>query len=166
MGEQETVSIGGFADIPEPGKVEFAFRQNGQKYVLEFYPLTADEVERIRTSFSDPEPPTRALEGKSAQQLAILAHQGAATTYKDYNDPEYQTALNKREADISLEMVRVALRWGSTPDGRKPDETLLKVREEFGQEMRRRLTAGNYGNLIQAVTRASFALDQRLIENF
>ena len=168
---EKPIKIGGMEDLPAVSKQDFVFWQSGpdgqpQKFSFEFYPLTAEEVEHIRASFPEPEPPTKPLEGKSTKDLALLAHQGLATTYKDYNDPDYQAILQQREEAISLEMVRVALRWGPMPKGQKPDETLVKAREEFAQVMRTRLTAGNYTGLIRAVTQASFALDQGLVDGF
>lgn len=162
----EPVTVKSPLDIPEPGKHEYRFRQNGQDFIIEFYPLTAEEVEHIRSSFKEPEPPTKALEGKGAMELQTLAGQGVPTTYKDYQDPAYQEALATLGRDRNLEMVRVSLRWGPMPEGQKPNEELLMAREEFRAEMRRRLTAGNYTKLLDAVTATSFSLDQSLVEGF
>lgn len=167
----KTMQVGGFQDISEPGKQKFEFWQPDvtgvpTQYVLEFYPLTAEEVEHIRASFPEPEPPTRQREG-SAVALKTLQGQGVPITYKDYTDASYQEALTALEQARNMESIRVALRWGPLPAGQKPDDEIVKARDEFRTEMKRRLTAGNFTALLNAVTNASYSLiSPELIESF
>lgn len=152
-------------DIPAPEPRTFGFRQNGQAFSMEFWPLSAEEVEAIRASVPEPVAPDKPLPGKTTKELATLKDQGFPTTYKDVNDPVYQAAVGRRQDDLSLEMVRVALRWGLLP-GTAEADSLREARETFQKEMRRRLTAGNYQNLLNEVTRHTFTLDGNLIDRF
>ena len=162
----EKVQVKGFADIPAPEPRTLEFTQNGRVFSLEFYPLTASEVEAIRASVPEPEAPMKDLPGKGAKDMAHLRQQGFPTKYKDVNDPDYQTAVRGREDSLALEMVRVALRWGTLPGGDATPETLAPAREQFRTEIRGRLTAGNLDRLINEVSRTTFALDQGLLDSF
>lgn len=160
------VQVRGLQDIAAPGKVPFEFSQNGQKHALEFTPLSAEEVEAIRASIPEPEPPVKPVPGKGARDLKILRQEGYPTTFVDTNDPDYKAALRKREKDLGLEMVRVALRWGPMPWEPETTEVLEAAREGFRSEIQRRMTAGNLLNLTNAVTNRTFALDSGLLERF
>lgn len=151
--------------IAPPERVRFEFEQGGRTYALEFHPLTAHEVEAIRASLPEPEPPEKPLPGRGAQELKILRQQGFPTTYRDVNDPEYRAAMRRHERALGLEMVRVALRWGPIP-GEAPAEEVAQAREAFAAKVRTSLTAGNFDRLVAAVAQKTFSLDVGLLDRF
>lgn len=164
--EKKPVVVSGFKDIPEPEQFEFKFSQNGKDFVLLYRALTAESVENINATFEEPVPPEKFIEG-TARDIQLAAAKGTSVTYRDYQDPAYLAAVGRIEKERNLEMVRASLGWGPIPDGvSPPSQEILQTQEEFRREMRRRMTAGNFANLLRAVTRATFALDQGLVNAF
>lgn len=172
MSEQvkvERVRVSGLQDIQAPEARTFDVSQNGKTLVFEFFPLTSEQVEMVRASIPEPVPVEKPIPGMSGSDLSVRKQQGYPVTYKAIDDPEYQVAILKRDNEIAIEMVRVALRWGAMPweFESDPGSTAFRaVRDDFRTQIKKSLTAGNLERLITEVTRSTFRLDPMLLDSF
>lgn len=149
----EKVKITSLDEIPEVVKKEFKFVQGGKEYTLEYTPLSAEQVENIRTSIPAPVPPLKPLKGFTTKEMKFRQSQGLPIVGPDSDDPDYVAADKNYQRDVALEMVRVALGW-DVP------------REEFARTMRSRLTQGAYARLMADITAATFQIDGNLVDSF
>lgn len=164
---RKATRIESFREVDPPEPQMFRFDQNGKSYEIPYWPLTAPQVEAVRASIPKPEPPSKPLPGKGGKDLAHLSHEGFPTTFRDLNDPEYLKAIERHNAELNLEFVRVAMRHGKMPtDPDATPEATSKDRDDFRTEVRDRLTAGNYSNLVEEIIRHTFTLSQGMIEGF
>lgn len=153
----KAVRLRGIEDVPPLAKKVYAFEQNGQRFEIEFSPLTAEQMEDIRAAMPLPDPPEKPITGPddkplSAPEKIARKRQGLPLTYRDYNDLEYEKSVRQHSENFAFELVRTAL--GSDLPS-----------EEFGVTLRSRLTAGTLQSLIEAVQNETFRLDAGVVEN-
>lgn len=153
MKKIEQVKITSLDVVPEVVNKEFRFLQDGKEYILEYMPLTAEQVEEIRASIPAPIPPLKPLRGFTTKEMSFRKSQGLPLVGPDTDDPDYVVADKKYQRDVALEMVRTALGW-DVPH------------EDFAKIMRTRLTQGVYSRLMSDITQATFQIDSSLIESF
>jgi hypothetical protein len=146
--------ISGIDEIPAIMKKEFKYKQGDEDYVLEFTPLTAEQVDEIRARIPAPVPPLQDIKGFTARELQDRKTRGLAIKSPNTDDPDYVVANQKYNDDVALAMVQTALGWTSVSS------------EDFAKGLKSKLPQGAYARLITEVNASTFGLDNDVMSRF
>lgn len=154
--EAAAKKVGGLGDLPPLEKKTFRFERAGQRYEIEYTPLTYDQIEEVRAAMLPPKPPMRkiaGLESLKGKELAQRIMMGLPTYEPDEDDPAYRAAMVKYNNDLKLEQVRRAVGWAIE-------------REEFLSEIRRKLYPGEIQSLMDEVDSTAWNINSSLVDRF
>ena len=151
--EKQTRRLTNLDEFPKSEKKIFSFSRDGQKYDLEYTPLTYGRVEAIRAEMLPPRPPTRPISGLDAKTIILRNKMGLPTHEPDEDDPKYRAGLIRYNNDFKLEQVRQALGWEVS-------------KEEFETKIRDALRPGELQGLMDEVDGNAWNVSSALVDDF